>query len=520
MSYPTLLSAGLCVAMWSASVASATSASAQPREIRATASFAVAKDPSGQQAATRVHAALQDRVARSELMRSIEPARVFAGDPRTREEETLERARAALADGRRAYDALALDDAIARLGQSVSLYQQTGPLLHDLKELQGALTYLGAALTLRGSADEGESTFVELLTLNPGQTLEGFPPTIERVFERALARVDAAPTGSVEIYSTPPYAAVYVDGRFEGVTPLTIQELVAGTHYVRIEKTGYTVHGAPLEVAAKQRITSQTRLRDIKRGAELRDLTARAALEVGVEGMGGALRTLARQLVADTLIFVSVTQSGRDATLTGAVFDARTGARVATERVVLGVERAEFERDLGEYVDRLITAATTGQAAEGRIASEGRSEASGDGAFGLAGGTGPSGGGGLNTQVQARPPPRTSSEVYLGWTLIGVGSAALVTGTAFGISALKVHGDFRKTAQGSPDLGDIRDTGKRNTLIADICLISGGLLAAGGTAILLIANARQDSPQEFLQNPRAGVAPLEDGAMLSFGGSF
>lgn len=515
MSYPTLLSAGLIVALLAAS---ADSASAQTREIRATASFAIAKDPSGQRAATRVHAALRDRIAKSDMMRAIQPARVFAGDPRTREEETLERARAALADGRRAYDALALDDAIARLGQSVSLYQQTGPLLGDLEELQGALTYLGAALTLRGSADEGESTFVELLTLNPSKTLDGFPPTIERVFERALARVDSAATGGVEIYSTPPYASVYVDGRFEGVTPLTIKELVAGTHYIRIEKTGYTVHGAPLDVAANQRITSQTRLRDIKRGAELRDLTARATQEVGADGMGGALRTLARQLVADTLIFVAVTQSGRDATLTGAVFDARTGARIATERVVLGVERSQFERDLGEYVDRLITAATTGTQAEGTAASGGSAATGQGGAFGLSGGTGPSSNPG-NARATA-PPPRNTSEIYLGWTLIGLGSASLVTGAAFGISALKIHGDFRKTSQGSPDLSGLRDSGKRNTLVADICLISGGVLALGGTAILLISTTREPTPQEFLQNPRAGIAPIDNGAMFSFGGDF
>jgi hypothetical protein len=492
---------------------------AQNRVIRATATFAIAKDPSGQKAATRVHAAIAARVHQSELMRAIEPARVFAGDPRTREEETRERARAALADGRRAYDALALDDAIARLGQSVSLYQQTGPLLGDLTELQAALSYLGAALTLRGSADEGESTFVELLTLNPAATLDDFPPTVGQIFERALARADAAATGSVEIYSTPPYAAVYIDGRFEGVTPLTIKELVAGTHYLRIEKTGYTVHGSPLEVASSQQVTSQTRLRDIKRGAELRDLTARATREVVKDGMGGALRTLARQLIADTLVFVAVTQSGHDATLTGAVFDAKTGARLATERVVLSVEGAAFDRDLGEYVDRLLAATDEGASSSATNRGVGQPTNKDAGAFGLSG-DGNAEGGAYGLGAQTKRPEGTPSEVYLGWTMIGLGTAAVVTGTAFGIAALTVHSDFRKTPQGSPDLGGIRDTGKRNNLIADISLISGGAMALGGVAILLLNSSREPSAQDILQNPRAGLAPLQDGGLLSFGANF
>src|SRR5215472_10386424 len=118
-------------------------------ELQATAVFAVARDPSGQKAAAMADALLHTRAAKARSLRLIEPARVLSGDPRTREEETLERARAALADGRRAYDALSLDDAIARLGQAVNLYQQTGPLLGDSEELQISLVYLGAALTLR-----------------------------------------------------------------------------------------------------------------------------------------------------------------------------------------------------------------------------------------------------------------------------------------------------------------------------------------------------------------------------------
>jgi hypothetical protein len=70
----------------------------------------------------------------------------------------------------------------------VSLYQQTGPLVGDVEELKTALAYLGAALVLRGSPDEGESTFLELLTIDPARQLEGFPPTVQTVYERATQK--------------------------------------------------------------------------------------------------------------------------------------------------------------------------------------------------------------------------------------------------------------------------------------------------------------------------------------------
>ncbi len=516
-------------------IASARSAQAS-QEIQATAAFAVARDPSGQRAAATADALLLARVRGAEKLRLIEPARVLSGDPRTREEETLERARAALADGRRTYDAMSLDQSIARLGQSVSLYQQTGPLVGDLEELKTALAYLGSALVLRGSPDEGESTFIELLTIDPTHPLEGFPPTVATVYDRATQKIEKLASGSVEIYSTPPYAAVYLDGRFEGVTPVTLTDLVAGTHYLRIEKVGYTVHGAPLEISANQQITSQTRLSSIKRGAELRDLTARCAEEVLADGMGGALRQLVRELVADTLVFVSVTQSGSDATFTGAVFDAATGVRVATERAVLSIDSPVFGKGLDDLMSRLLKAAETGKPATGAPPPPGGS----GGAFGL-GGSGSGSGGNLPPPVSVTNPPPpardqgTPATVYLGWTLVGVGAAGVILGAVFGGLAKATYDDFRLTQQASPDLPSLRNTGQTWSLAADLSYLGGGLFAIGGATILLIELykrptaadvLRADNPPDaepsagILRSLRATIAPIDGGGAVAVGGRF
>jgi hypothetical protein len=489
-------------------------------EIRATAVLALGKDPSGQKPAAMADALLRRQVDAARGLRLIEPGRVLSGDPRTREEETVERARAALADGRRAYDALALDDAIARLGQAVSLYQQAGPLVGDLAELRTALAHLAAALVLRGSADEAESTFLELLTIDPGFQLTGFPPTVERVFEQATRRLDATPSGGVEIYSTPPYAAAFLDGRFEGVTPLVLDDVVAGTHYLRLEKLGYTVHGAPLEIAPNQRVTSQTRLSSLGRGAELRDLAARSVPEVSQEGMGGQTRELARQLVADTVIFVTVSQSRRDATFVGAVYDAREGMRIATERAVLSADAATFTERLGRYLGRLVAAAQRGEPSPEAEASDSRP---GGPAFGLgqrSGGQGPPPGaapGGPSYGSTLTDEPDTPGEVYLGWTFVGLGGVSLATGVAFGILAQATYDDFRATSQRSPDLGDLQDRGELYSTTADVLYITGGTLVAGGAALVLLADVIGKSPAEQL---RASVAPLDGGAAVAVGGRF
>lgn len=47
------------------------------------------------------------------------------------------------------------------------------------------------------------------------------------------------PTGSLNIYSSPTGADIYLDGSYQGVTPLTISDIPVGSHTITAKKTGY-----------------------------------------------------------------------------------------------------------------------------------------------------------------------------------------------------------------------------------------------------------------------------------------
>ncbi|MBI3178974.1 MAG: PEGA domain-containing protein [Deltaproteobacteria bacterium] len=488
----------------------------------ATSAFAVSRDPSGQKPAAALGALLRAQIRAHPKLAWIDPARVLSGDPKTREEETLERAQTALADGRRAYDAMTLDEAIARLGQAVSLYQQAGPLIGDLGELKTALFFLGSALTLRGSAEEGVSTFLELLTIDPGYAAVESPPPVMKSFDQAIKRLEKAPNGAVEVYSTPPYAAVFIDGEQRGVTPLTVERLTAGTHYVRLEKDGYVSHGAPMEVSPGQRVTSQTRLSSIRRGAELRDLLSRAGREVLEDGMGGQLRSLGRLLVAETLIVVSVSQSGHDVSMTGAVLDATAAIRLATERAVFGADSQDADREMAEFTKKLLDAAASG------VAKTETKPSGGPSGLGLSEGSGlgskrPDG----TVAPTDKPPPTTpvtgtrgpvedegmKTGTIVGISMAGAGVACAITGVILGSLAFSTHADYVNTPQASPDLPVIRSDGKQKALLADIFYGTGAALAIAGGIVVLITESHKPTPAELLGSP-VGAGPTDGGAMM------
>jgi len=84
-------------------------------------------------------------------------------------------------------------------------------------------------------------------------TLEGYADYTKRVRVRAdvITREDAAlvrATVNVIVSSDPLEATVYFDGRPAGQTPITIPNVVAGRHTVRLSKEGYADHQEPIEV--------------------------------------------------------------------------------------------------------------------------------------------------------------------------------------------------------------------------------------------------------------------------------
>ena len=56
--------------------------------------------------------------------------------------------------------------------------------------------------------------------------------------------------GALSVASDPSGAAVYVDGRFVGHTPIDVQDLPAGDHRVRLVKDGYLENGRVVSVSA------------------------------------------------------------------------------------------------------------------------------------------------------------------------------------------------------------------------------------------------------------------------------
>ena len=92
-------------------------------------------------------------------------------------------------------------------------------------------------------------SLVALLTIVPAASFAG------------PADATAIPAvGVLSVDSDPPGAAVYVDGRFAGQTPLNVTRLATGDHRVRVVKDGFLENGRTVSVNAKQAAAVQVKL--------------------------------------------------------------------------------------------------------------------------------------------------------------------------------------------------------------------------------------------------------------------
>ncbi|MBM4043143.1 MAG: PEGA domain-containing protein, partial [Planctomycetes bacterium] len=72
--------------------------------------------------------------------------------------------------------------------------------------------------------------------------------------------------GAVEISSEPSGASVFIDDEFRGPTPLQNLEVAVGEHVLRIQKSGYEVHRAALNVTSRSHAPIHVILKIAERG--------------------------------------------------------------------------------------------------------------------------------------------------------------------------------------------------------------------------------------------------------------
>jgi hypothetical protein len=416
-------------------------------------------------------------------------------------ERRLRKAEEAWQRGRAAYDAFELAPALEAFAEAIVGFEQAVAAMRTMAPIVEVLKYQAAAYALNGDAKNAKRAFQRALTIDSGLSVAGdsFPEEVTTVLEEMRMKADNAPTGTMTVYGAPPAAEVWVDGGFRGSAPISIDNLAAGRHYVRVARAGYVSFGAAVDVGRRSEETVQATLQPTARFAEFDDLAAR--LKTGSEP--GAAK-LAALLKVDQLLWSVVEVAGDDVTVTSTLSDGVSGSVLSTATKAFVSTSPRYRSDLEIWF------ATHFRKAQGSQADSG----TGTGTTGD--GTG-DGNGGQNFLPDAPAEAPTSQFTILGWTLVGLGIIPAGLGVGFGIGSLVPWDAYKNEGrlfqqpyidnQLHPSREDVWNSFLVTSIIADVSYVVAATMFSTGAVFLFLGANEQEEIEDVLTYRAPPVTP-------------
>ena len=173
--------------------------------------------------------------------------RLDAGKMKAKAEALMDEAKALYIDND-------FDPAIEKLteaeGELRSILGQPG-----VKELLlKALFMHGASLALNLDDELAQNVFMQILSMqSEAEVPAEYPDVVKDAFIEARQASDEINAGAISVSTRPDGVRVFVDGKYRGLSPLSLENVSPGPHTVMAESTGYWEAIKQVEVASEEK---------------------------------------------------------------------------------------------------------------------------------------------------------------------------------------------------------------------------------------------------------------------------
>lgn len=220
-----------------------------------------------------------------------------------------------------------LREALGRFDENLALIKR--------KDLTDALMLLGVVQCATRQRDQCVETFSKVLTFREGMAwdAERYPEIAQAAFEEAKQRVRRRGRGSVEFRTEPEGAEVFIDGRSRGASPLVVEGLIIGDHYVTLKLAGYEKVAARVAVAPNYQETYEYTLERSDQYLILQQALRDVLPEIGRERAGQGILAL-RGILFVSQIVLGTVDAGPNGLVNvrACLYDLRTGLRLKEVR--------------------------------------------------------------------------------------------------------------------------------------------------------------------------------------------
>lgn len=262
------------------------------------------------------------------------------------------------------YWKLDLTNALKEFNLAVRGYREGISLLRDNYYLLFSHLYLGITLYFLGRTEEGKKFIQEMAMLDPIRAqrvlpTRDFPPKVVELQKQITDEIAQKPMANLNIDTVPPGAVVIFNGSEVGKTPMQINDVPVGQHFLALDMTGYQFYAAPIQVNAG----AQNFITPLKEKNIFHTYPSPTS-----QNSKDQLQNLAEVLEVDFLILGQIVTKGSNLEVQTQTFNADTGVfsemnkeTTGNRKIVIQATPSKIKKQLTETTEVANSAATAGQ---------------------------------------------------------------------------------------------------------------------------------------------------------------
>lgn len=163
------------------------------------------------------------------------------------ESEANEEGAKALKNGETAYRKLKIKEAVKWFSKAKRTYRKKLSDDESFQGLRAAQFHLAKAYLTMKDETRAREELREFIRIDPERNTrklseKQYSPAIRNLHEKVSDEMAKEPQGDLIVSTVPPKAVVFVDGKAEGASPITIQALPVGEHFIRVSADGLETH--------------------------------------------------------------------------------------------------------------------------------------------------------------------------------------------------------------------------------------------------------------------------------------
>ncbi len=270
---------------------------------------------------------------------------------------SLKRAQTGFNESRLDFDNRQYEPAERKLRATLKEYDRAVGAMKTCGELCDAWAMYGSVLQARGEVEEAKLAILNLIALAPTFELDRkkYPQGFLSLKAQVAMSRNAQLRGNISVKTKPAGARVFLNGEFQGFSPLTLQTLPIGKTMIRVEKPGFRQVGTMIEVTPDDVEFSPELIASsgFKAFDALMDrLAAEAVKDKGGATMASVGKTLGLDRGLVTIV-KDLESGGTEVTI--AYFELKSGKRLALKRATMqGDEFGQMKSEIQRMVTWVI----------------------------------------------------------------------------------------------------------------------------------------------------------------------